>query len=163
GRDPWGVPARGGRRLLAAAGGRRRRARPVRTVQRRERVMAVVGKYDYEPENGARVDLVNALEAAEYQLTAYSMADGGLGGDDGVMSAGSPIEWTERTWNPLTGCDRVSAGCDHCYALTMAKRLRAMGNRRYQVDGDPRTSGPGFGLTLHWDLVDQPLAWRAPS
>jgi protein gp37 len=43
------------------------------------------------------------------------------------MADGSAIEWTEATWNPTTGCDRVSAGCDNCYALTLAKRLKAMG------------------------------------
>lgn len=73
------------------------------------------------------------------------------------------IEWTTRTWNPTTGCDRVSPGCDHCYALTLAKRLKAMGARKYQRDGDPRTSGPGFGLTLHEDVADQPRAWRQPA
>src|SRR5437899_11151099 len=79
------------------------------------------------------------------------------------MASRTTIEWTERTWNPLTGCNRVSAGCDHCYAATMARRLRAMGNPRYQVDGDQRTSGPGFGLTLHRDLIDLPRRWRQPS
>jgi protein gp37 len=58
----------------------------------------------------------------------------------------SSIEWTEATWNPTTGCDRITAGCDNCYALTLAKRLKAMGNPKYQTDGDPRTSGPGFGV-----------------
>ena len=62
------------------------------------------------------------------------------------MAAGTGIEWTEVTWNPTTGCDRISAGCDNCYALTLAKRLKAMGQAKYQNDGDPRTSGPGFGL-----------------
>jgi protein gp37 len=62
--------------------------------------------------------------------------------------AESAIEWTDETWNPVTGCDRVSPGCAHCYALTLAKRLKAMGNPRYQVDGGP-ASGPGFGVTLH--------------
>lgn len=76
------------------------------------------------------------------------------------MSDRSAIEWTSATWNPTTGCDRVSPGCDHCYALTLAKRLRAAGNPRYQHDGDPRTSGPGFGLALHPDKLDQPLRWR---
>jgi protein gp37 len=66
------------------------------------------------------------------------------------MSSTSGIEWTEMTWNPVTGCDRVSPGCDHCYAQTLAKRLKAMGNPRYQRDGRPRTSGPGFGVTMHW-------------
>lgn len=78
------------------------------------------------------------------------------------MSDRSAIEWTEATWNPVTGCDRVSEGCDNCYALTLAKRLKAAGNRRYQVDGDPRTSGPGFGLTLHWDVLAKPLSWHRP-
>lgn len=69
------------------------------------------------------------------------------------------IEWTEVTWNPTTGCDRISAGCDNCYALTMAKRLKAMGSERYQADGDPRTSGPGFALTVHRDALVQPYRW----
>ena len=60
------------------------------------------------------------------------------------MATRTAIEWTEVTWNPTTGCDRVSAGCDNCYALTLAKRLKAMGAAKYQNDGDPRTSGPGL-------------------
>lgn len=78
------------------------------------------------------------------------------------MSDRTAIEWTEATWNPVTGCDRVSEGCDHCYAQTLAKRLKAAGNPRYQRDGNPRTSGPGFGLTLHQDKVDEPLRWKRP-
>jgi protein gp37 len=78
------------------------------------------------------------------------------------MSSSSRIEWTEVTWNPVTGCDRVSAGCDHCYALTLAKRLKAMGQPKYQHDGDPRTSGPGFGVTLHPEALLEPLRWRKP-
>jgi protein gp37 len=70
------------------------------------------------------------------------------------------ISWTDETWNPTTGCDRVSPGCDHCYALTMAARLKAMGQPRYQNDGDPRTSGPGFGLTVHPGALRKPLSWR---
>jgi protein gp37 len=72
------------------------------------------------------------------------------------------IEWSDETWNPTTGCDRVSAGCDNCYALTMAKRLKGMGSAKYQNDGDPRTSGPGFDLTLHPDTLNAPLAWKKP-
>lgn len=72
------------------------------------------------------------------------------------MSTNSPIEWTEATWNPTTGCDRTSPGRDNCYALTLAKRLKAMGSAKYQADGDPRTSGPGFGLTLHDDALGIP-------
>lgn len=72
------------------------------------------------------------------------------------------IEWTEQTWNPTTGCDRISPGCDNCYALTMAKRLKGMGSTKYQNDGDPRTSGPGFGLTAHPDVLTEPLRWKKP-
>jgi protein gp37 len=74
----------------------------------------------------------------------------------------SAIEWTSATWNPTTGCDQISKGCDNCYALTMAARLKAMGQPAYQADGDPRTSGPGFRLTLHPDRLDQPLRWTRP-
>jgi protein gp37 len=72
------------------------------------------------------------------------------------------IEWTDVTWNPSTGCDRVSPGCDHCYAMTMAKRLKGMGQEKYQRDGDPKTSGPGFGITEHAEAVYAPLRWRKP-
>jgi protein gp37 len=78
------------------------------------------------------------------------------------MASRSTIEWTEVTWNPTTGCDRISSGCDHCYALALAKRLKAMGTEKYQNDGDPRTSGPGFGVTLHPGTLDQPYRWRSP-
>jgi len=78
------------------------------------------------------------------------------------MSTASKIEWTETTWNPVTGCDRISSGCDRCYALTLAKRLKAMGSQKYQADGDPRTSGPGFAVTVHEDTVPEPLRWRKP-
>lgn len=78
------------------------------------------------------------------------------------MADHSAIEWTEATWNPTTGCDRVSPGCDNCYALTLAKRLQAMGSTKYQADGDPRTSGPGFKLTLHPEALDLPRSWRQP-
>ncbi|MFJ7525187.1 DUF5131 family protein [Streptomyces griseus] len=74
----------------------------------------------------------------------------------------SKIEWTEQTWNPTTGCDRISPGCDNCYALTMAKRLKGMGSAKYQTDGDPRTSGPGFGITNHPDTLTEPLRWKKP-
>ncbi len=78
------------------------------------------------------------------------------------MADKSAIEWTEATWNPVTGCDRVSAGCDHCYALTLAARLKAMGQAKYQRDGDPRTSGPGFGVTMHPAELEVPRRWRRP-
>ncbi|MFE3958603.1 DUF5131 family protein [Nocardia sp. NPDC059091] len=73
------------------------------------------------------------------------------------------IEWTEVTWNPVTGCDRVSSGCTNCYALSMAKRLKAMGAPKYQADGDPRTSGPGFAVTIHPAALDIPHRWRSPK
>ncbi len=69
------------------------------------------------------------------------------------MGQQSRIEWTDATWNPVTGCDRTSPGCDHCYAERMAARLQAMGNPRYRR---------GFRVTLHWDKVDEPLRWRKP-
>jgi protein gp37 len=72
------------------------------------------------------------------------------------------IEWTEVTWNPTTGCDRISAGCDNCYALALAERLKAMGSAKYQHDGDPRTSGPGFGVASHRSSLRQPYTWAAP-
>lgn len=78
------------------------------------------------------------------------------------MSTASKIEWTETTWNPVTGCDRISRGCDRCYALTLARRLKAMGSQKYQADGDPRTSGPGFAVTVHQDALWEPLRWRKP-
>jgi protein gp37 len=78
------------------------------------------------------------------------------------MGDRTAIEWTEATWNPTTGCDKTSPGCENCYALTLAKRLRAMGQAKYQKDGNPSTSGPGFGLTLHPDALAVPYRWRAP-
>jgi protein gp37 len=80
----------------------------------------------------------------------------------GAMSDRSGIEWTSATWNPTTGCDKVSAGCDNCYALALAGRLKAMGAPKYQEDGDPRTSGPGFGVTVHPKTLEIPLRWRTP-
>jgi protein gp37 len=69
------------------------------------------------------------------------------------MATKSTIEWTQMTWNPVTGCTKVSEGCRHCYAERMALRLRAMGNRRY---------ANGFRVTLHDDLVDLPRQLRQP-
>lgn len=70
-----------------------------------------------------------------------------------VMACRTNIEWTELTWNPVTGCDKVSTGCKFCYAERMARRLEAMGNARYRN---------GFAVTLHHDLVELPLRWKAP-
>jgi protein gp37 len=78
------------------------------------------------------------------------------------MADRSAIEWTEATWNPTTGCDRISPGCTNCYALTLAKRLKAMGSPKYQKDGDARTSGPGFGVAVHADALAVPTRWRDP-
>jgi protein gp37 len=69
------------------------------------------------------------------------------------MATQSKIEWTDMTWNPVTGCTKVSQGCKHCYAERMAKRLQAMGAPRYR---------DGFQVSLHWDLVDLPRSWRQP-
>ena len=69
------------------------------------------------------------------------------------MADKSHIEWTEATWNPVTGCTKISAGCKNCYAERLALRLQAMGNRRYKN---------GFHITLHEDVVDLPRSWRTP-
>ena len=69
------------------------------------------------------------------------------------MSIDSGIEWTDATWNPVTGCTKVSSGCKHCYAERLAHRLRAMGNRRYVR---------GFVVTLQPDQLTLPLDWRRP-
>jgi len=69
------------------------------------------------------------------------------------VAANSHIEWTEATWNPVTGCTKVSAGCKNCYAERLALRLQAMGNARYRN---------GFKVTLHEDLIDLPKRWREP-
>ena len=67
------------------------------------------------------------------------------------MAAGSAIEWTEATWNPVTGCTKVSPGCKNCYAERMAKRLQAMGQPNYRS---------GFRLSLHPHMLDLPVHWR---
>jgi len=63
------------------------------------------------------------------------------------------IEWTDRTWNPVTGCTKLSAGCVHCYAEIMANRLKAMGVVKYSN---------GFVLTMHEDALSEPLKWQQP-
>jgi protein gp37 len=70
------------------------------------------------------------------------------------MAARSGIEWTGSTWNPITGCTKVSPGCKHCYADRMSKRLKAMGVEKYRN---------GFNLTLHEEELDLPLRWKKPQ
>jgi protein gp37 len=70
------------------------------------------------------------------------------------MATKSAIEWTESTWNPLTGCAKISPGCKHCYAERMAKRLQAMGQINYRN---------GFKLTLHEHTLELPLHWKQPQ
>ncbi len=67
------------------------------------------------------------------------------------MAEKSPIEWTDATWNPVTGCTKVSPGCKHCYAERLAIRLKKMANPRYTN---------GFSVTLHRDQLDLPLRWK---
>ena len=69
------------------------------------------------------------------------------------MAIGSGIEWTEATWNPTTGCSKVSSGCANCYAETLAKRLHAMGQPKYRN---------GFTYTEHSQVIDLPLTWKKP-
>lgn len=68
--------------------------------------------------------------------------------------AQSKIEWTESTWNPVTGCNKVSPGCKNCYAERMALRLQAMGQSNYRN---------GFDLTLHEHMLERPLQWKKPQ
>jgi len=70
------------------------------------------------------------------------------------MAARSAIEWTESTWNPLTGCTKISPGCKHCYAERMAMRLKAMGQANY---------ANGFKLTTHEHVLEKPLEWKTPQ
>lgn len=69
------------------------------------------------------------------------------------MANGSKIEWTESTWNPITGCTKISPGCANCYAERMSRRLQAMGIPQYRK---------GFSLTIHSDLIELPLRWKKP-
>ena len=69
------------------------------------------------------------------------------------MGANSQIEWTESTWNPVTGCTKISAGCTHCYAERMARRLKAMGQPNYRN---------GFRVTVHEHALQLPLGWKKP-
>ena len=70
------------------------------------------------------------------------------------MSTKSSIEWTESTWNPVTGCSKISEGCKHCYAERMAHRLQAMGQKNYTQ---------GFKLVVHEEMLDRPLKWKKPQ
>ena len=70
------------------------------------------------------------------------------------MASSSSIEWTEATWNPVTGCNKISPGCKNCYAERMAKRLKAMGQRNYRN---------GFKLTLQPQMLEVPLRWKKPQ
>ncbi len=70
------------------------------------------------------------------------------------MGTNSQIEWTESTWNPVTGCTKVSPGCEHCYAERMARRLKAMGQPNYRN---------GFRVTMHEHALELPLGWKKPQ
>jgi len=70
------------------------------------------------------------------------------------MAGKTTIEWTECSWNPITGCTKISEGCRNCYAARMAHRLKAMGNIRYENE---------FVVTIHEDLIDKPLHWKKPK
>jgi protein gp37 len=74
--------------------------------------------------------------------------------EEKTMGLKTPIEWTETTWNPLTGCTKISPGCKKCYAERLSQRLKAMGQRNYRN---------GFQLTLHEHMLEAPLRWRKPQ
>jgi protein gp37 len=69
------------------------------------------------------------------------------------MATGSKIEWTEATWNPTTGCTKISSGCKNCYAATLSKRLKAMGMEKYKN---------GFEFAEHSEDIELPLQWKKP-
>jgi hypothetical protein len=111
----------------------------------RERLQKVAG-FKYVPEP---MPMRNSKGAIVYYLFFASQmrrgrrslrtSSGSTGRRERLMASGSSIEWTEATWNPVTGCDKISPGCKHCYAERMAKRLKAMGQANYKN---------GFQLTL---------------
>jgi len=70
------------------------------------------------------------------------------------MAIASKIEWTESTWNPVTGCTKISSGCKNCYAERLAKRLQAMGQPNY---------AHGFDVAIHESAFDLPLRWKRPQ
>ena len=70
------------------------------------------------------------------------------------MATNSHIEWTDATWNPVTGCTKISPGCKHCYAERLAKRLKAMGQPNYRN---------GFNVTLQPQMLELPLRWKSPK
>ena len=70
------------------------------------------------------------------------------------MARSSTIEWTQGTWNPVTGCTKISAGCDHCYAERFSERFRGVEGHPFEV---------GFDLTLRPERLDQPKRWRRPQ
>ncbi len=86
--------------------------------------------------------MVEALTA----IGAYDKKDTSMGDN-------SAIEWTDATWNPVTGCTKVSPGCKHCYAERLSVRLQAMGNPRYRN---------GFAVTLHPGQLALPIRWAQP-
>jgi protein gp37 len=71
----------------------------------------------------------------------------------GSLGTATTIEWTDATWNPVTGCTKISAGCDHCYAERFSERFRGSSGHPFEM---------GFDLTLRPERLDQPLRWRAP-
>jgi protein gp37 len=98
---------------------------------------------------------IGDLENKRYQQSKFSQ-QGNLSqsqGSEDKMSR-SRIEWTESTWNPLTGCTKISPGCKHCYAERMAKRLQAMGQPNYVN---------GFKLSMHEHVLEKPLEWKTPQ
>lgn len=68
--------------------------------------------------------------------------------------ANSKIEWTNKSWNPVTGCSKISEGCRHCYAEVMARRLKAMGQNKYHN---------GFQVMTHEECLKEPLSWNKPQ
>jgi protein gp37 len=86
-------------------------------------------------------------------IQAERVLNAKVSGEPGAMADGSRIEWTDATWNPVTGCRKISAGCRNCYAERMAKRLQAMGKPQY---------AKGFRPAVHPSVLDRPAKWARP-
>ena len=78
------------------------------------------------------------------------------------MATKTSIEWTDHTWNPVTGCTRASAGCDFCYAVTMTRRLEAMGIEKYRGLVNPGKNHFNGVVRIHPDELEAPLSWKKP-
>jgi len=121
---------------------------PARRAPLSYRVRARVAHIHHSPHHDRILDLSEKTACPERPIPVAALSR------FSAKRAKTSIEWTEATWNPVTGCSKASPGCKHCYAERMAGRLRAMGAAAYRA---------GFELTLQPQKLDLPLRWRAPQ